>query len=152
MTAYCAADIVIVPSRQENLPQVATEAQSCGRAVAAFNTSGLKDAITDGETGLLIPAYDTKRGADLLDLIKDQPRLSTMETTARDRAARTWSPSVIAGNIMSISKGCSRCIVDHRHNIGSYYDHENVSPSVVVYRLHITVEGVRKRAELPSVF
>lgn len=31
---YCAADVVLVPSRQDNFPQCATEAQACGTPVA----------------------------------------------------------------------------------------------------------------------
>ena len=34
---YNAADVAVVPSRQDNLPQIGVEAQSCGCLVVAFN-------------------------------------------------------------------------------------------------------------------
>jgi glycosyltransferase involved in cell wall biosynthesis len=95
--AYAAADIVIVPSRQENMPQVATEAQSCGRPVVAFSTTGLVDAVKDGETGVLIPPFDTARGAHLIaDLLEQPQELRRLGDLARQRALSEWAPSVIA--------------------------------------------------------
>jgi glycosyltransferase involved in cell wall biosynthesis len=95
--AYAAADLVIVPSRQENMPQVATEAQSCGRPVVAFSTTGLVDAVKDGETGLLVPPFDTVRGATMIAEVLEQPStLQRFGEVARQRAIREWSPQVIA--------------------------------------------------------
>jgi glycosyltransferase involved in cell wall biosynthesis len=50
---YSAADVTVVPSRQENLPQTATEAQACGCPVVAFDCTGLRDTVKDGVTGIL---------------------------------------------------------------------------------------------------
>lgn len=42
----------------DNLPQTATEAQSCGVPVVGFNTSGLPDAVEHQRTGYLANAFD----------------------------------------------------------------------------------------------
>src|SRR5690606_5294131 len=55
---YNAVDVVIVPSRMENLPQTATEAQSCGTPVVAFNTCGIPDSVVHMQTGYLAQPYD----------------------------------------------------------------------------------------------
>lgn len=97
VTAYGAADLVIVPSRQENLPQVATEAQSCGRPVIAFDCTGLRDVVVHNKSGILVPPFETKQGAqDIDDLLKDVARLSEMKTFARRRALDQWRPDVVA--------------------------------------------------------
>ena len=99
--AYCAADIVLVPSRQENLPQVATEAQSCGRVVVAFDTTGFQDVIEDGKTGLLMPAFDTKKGAEQISsLLNSTDRLEEMAHAARTRAVAIWHPKTVAQQYM----------------------------------------------------
>ncbi|MEL0250293.1 MAG: glycosyltransferase, partial [Actinomycetota bacterium] len=49
--SYAAADVVVVPSRMDNLPQVATEAAACGRPVVAFDIGGLSDAVADRRSG-----------------------------------------------------------------------------------------------------
>ena len=58
---YSAADALIVPSRQDNLPNTAVEAQACGTPVIAFNIGGLPDIIEHMETGYLASAFDSSQ-------------------------------------------------------------------------------------------
>jgi glycosyltransferase involved in cell wall biosynthesis len=73
--ANAAADIVVVPSRVENLPNTVTEAMACGRPVAAFDSGGMRDAVIDGETGLLVPSGDAAALAAALARLVDDPAL-----------------------------------------------------------------------------
>ncbi|HKX78535.1 MAG TPA: glycosyltransferase [Novosphingobium sp.] len=94
---YSALDLVVVPSRQDNLPQTATEAQSCGCPVAAFDACGLGDAVVDGVTGLLAPAFDFEALAKgMAGLLGDRERRERLGRAARDRAVREWDDAVIA--------------------------------------------------------
>ncbi|MEX0729480.1 MAG: glycosyltransferase [Aquisalimonadaceae bacterium] len=93
---YSAVDVMVVPSRQENLPQTATEAQSCGTPVVGFNAGGMSDAVVHGETGYLAEPFSSD---DLADGIKwvltDDARYASLCAAARRRAVRLWSPEVI---------------------------------------------------------
>lgn len=90
---YNAADAVAVPSRLENLPQAATEAQSCGTPVVAFNAGGMPDAVVHRETGYLASPYDSADLALGLEwVLEDRPRLATLRKNARRRAEENWSP------------------------------------------------------------
>ncbi len=51
--AYAAADVVVVPSRLDNLPQSATEALACGTPVVAFRQGGLTDLVEHRLNGWL---------------------------------------------------------------------------------------------------
>jgi len=51
-------DIVVVPSRFEGFGLTAAEAMAAGKAVVASDTTGLKEIINDGETGILFPIDD----------------------------------------------------------------------------------------------
>jgi glycosyltransferase involved in cell wall biosynthesis len=55
---YSAADVVIVPSRQESFSQVCLESISCGTPVVAFDYSGPRDIIIHKENGYLARPYD----------------------------------------------------------------------------------------------
>ena len=55
---YAAADIMVVTSLFENLPQTATESLAVGTPVAAFNVGGLSDCIVNNYNGFLIPPFD----------------------------------------------------------------------------------------------
>ena len=56
--AYSAADVVVVPSIEDNQPQVGLEAMACGTPVIAFDACGLPEYVKDGKTGWLCPVTD----------------------------------------------------------------------------------------------
>ena len=55
---YSCADIVVVPSTAENLPNTLLEAMACGLPAVALNVGGMKDAVCDGVTGYLVDPED----------------------------------------------------------------------------------------------
>lgn len=57
-TLYNAADVVVVPSREDNLPNTALEALFCGVPVVGFNIGGMPDLVFSTEMGRLSPRFD----------------------------------------------------------------------------------------------
>ena len=93
---YSAVDVTIVPSRIENLPQMATEAQACGCPVIGFRTAGLPDAVADKITGVLVDPFDTEQLAEAMrSMLREEVR-AKMGVMAIERAARLWSYSIVA--------------------------------------------------------
>jgi len=93
---YSAANVMIVPSRQENLPQTATEAQSCGCPVVAFDCSGLPDAVVHLKTGYLAKPYDIYDLAQGIKWILNNKHIQDfLSDKARQRALSLWSPQVV---------------------------------------------------------
>lgn len=56
---YNAADILLLPSRIDNLPNTVAEAMRCGLPCVAFRTGGVPDLIDHRRTGYLADAFDT---------------------------------------------------------------------------------------------
>jgi len=71
---YRAADVVAVPSHNESFGLVALEAQACGTPVAAADVGGLRIAVRDGVSGLLVPGHSADVWADALTRL-DSPAL-----------------------------------------------------------------------------
>jgi glycosyltransferase involved in cell wall biosynthesis len=65
---YAEADIVCLPSYREGMPKVLIEASSCGLPCISTDVPGCRDAVVDGETGLLVPARD--RGVEIARAVR----------------------------------------------------------------------------------
>src|SRR5690606_16401989 len=50
---YSAADVFVLPSREDNLPNVLLESTACGTPVIAFETGGIPEVINTGFNGIL---------------------------------------------------------------------------------------------------
>jgi glycosyltransferase involved in cell wall biosynthesis len=72
-----AADVVVVPSRQEGLGVAALEAMAAGKPVIASRVGGLAEVLIDGESGILVPAEDAGALASALARLMDDPALRT---------------------------------------------------------------------------
>ena len=59
-TAYTLADVTVLPSLEDNFPNVMLESISCGTPVAAFRTGGIPDVIQDGINGYVVPQKDSQ--------------------------------------------------------------------------------------------
>lgn len=89
---FRAADVVAVPSRSESFGLVAVEAQACGTPVVAADVGGLRTAVADGVSGILVPDHDPSRWARTLgDLLRDDARRADLARGAvRVAAEFSW--------------------------------------------------------------
>ncbi len=95
--ANAAADLAVVPSTVENLPNTAIEALACATPVVACDVGGMRDAVIDGETGLLVPVGDDAALADaLVRLIDDGDARARMGAAGRDLARRVFDQTAEA--------------------------------------------------------
>jgi len=85
---YRAADLVLVPSHSESFGLVALEAQACGTPVVATAVGGLRTAVRDGYSGVLVDGHDPEVWARVLsDLLSSPGRLAALSRGAREHAA-----------------------------------------------------------------
>lgn len=94
---YSAADVMVVPSRQEAFGQTASEAHACGTPVVAFNTSGLADIVSHEITGYLASPFDTEDLAQgIMWTLSDSQRLSRLRANSRERAVNLFTYALVA--------------------------------------------------------
>lgn len=55
---YSAADVFVIPSLQDNLPNTVLESMACGTPVIGFAVGGVADMVRDGQTGVLVTLRD----------------------------------------------------------------------------------------------
>lgn len=72
---YSRASIVCLPSYREGMPKALLEAAAAGCAVVTTDTIGCRDAIIPGQTGDLVPLYDSSALAKALTRLMSDKNL-----------------------------------------------------------------------------
>lgn len=95
---YCASDVVGVPSYNESFGLVALEAQACGRPVVATDVGGLRHAVHDQFTGVLVKGHQPTDWADALGgVLSDHNGMVRYGINAAGHASRfSWDTTTAA--------------------------------------------------------
>jgi glycosyltransferase involved in cell wall biosynthesis len=83
---YRAMNMLVLPTWREGFPNVALEAAASGIPVIATETTGARDAVVRGLTGLLVPPGSPEALARAMQLLLDEPALRA----GMGQAARSW--------------------------------------------------------------
>lgn len=95
--AYSAADVMVVPSRQECFGQTATEAMSCGTPVVAFGLGGLFDIVDHQVNGWLAEPLDSSSLAIGIEwVLADEIRHELLSSNSIKTVKNRFSPHLIA--------------------------------------------------------
>jgi len=85
-------DILVLPSLYEGLPLSVLEAQRCGVVVIVTEAGAVREAVTDGETGFVVPQADCieQIAARILELDADRDMLARISRAAA-QTSRSWA-------------------------------------------------------------
>ncbi len=98
---YALADIVVLPSLHDGLPNALLEAMACARPIVASAVGGMLDVLSDGARGCLVPPGDpTALMRALSQLLDDRARAERLGIAARRYVLRELGPErELAGNL-----------------------------------------------------
>lgn len=86
IAALRGAEVFVHPALAEAFPYVILEAMSVGLSIVASNVGGVGEALTDGESGILVAPGQAQALANaLVDILSDAGRRASMGSTARSR-------------------------------------------------------------------
>lgn len=89
---YCAIDVFVCPSLQDNLPNTVLESFACGTPVIAFEIGGLPDMVRPGKTGWLVPPFDTSvLSATITNALRNTATLRSLGTNCRAVAEHEYA-------------------------------------------------------------
>jgi glycosyltransferase involved in cell wall biosynthesis len=84
---YSAADVFVLPSMQDNLPNTVMEAFACGTPVVAFNVGGIPEMIEHQVSGYLSEAMDPNSLAEGIQwVLENTGRSIQLGIAAREKA------------------------------------------------------------------
>ncbi|GAA3968320.1 D-inositol-3-phosphate glycosyltransferase [Actinomadura viridis] len=102
---YRAADVTVVPSHSESFGLVAVESQACGTPVVAAAVGGLRTAVRDGESGVLIRGHDPADYAAVLRRLRAEPALHARLARHAVRHARGFGWDATVDRLLEVYTG-----------------------------------------------
>ncbi len=96
--AYSSADLFVIPSLEDNLPNVMLESWACGTPVISFDNGGMKDYILPGLNGELVREQTP---AALAEVIKKSFGNSYSREDIISYAVENFSPDVVCNKIIN---------------------------------------------------
>lgn len=81
---YNAADVMVVPSREDNFPNTILESLMCSTPVVSFNIGGIPDLINHKVNGYLARPYSTDDLASGIDWILNNQNYQKISESARE--------------------------------------------------------------------
>lgn len=103
---YSAADLFVLPSLADNLPNTVLESMACGTPVVGFDVGGVPEMVRPGITGYLAPVGDVGGLRDaMLRLLDDSAKRSSMGANCRRIALAEYNLAIQARRYIRIYEG-----------------------------------------------
>lgn len=101
---YSAADVMVVPSLQENLSNAIMESLACGTPVIAFDIGGNRDMIEHQKNGYLAQPFDTNDLANGIEWLLNAPNYRQLCDNARDKVLTNFDSQIVAKRYIALYK------------------------------------------------
>jgi len=103
--AYSAADLLVFPTRADNLPLVLQESMACGTPMVSFDVGGVPDLVRPMVTGYLAKPEDARDCCNgIVTLLGDEQLRQTMSLNCRAVALAEYSIELQAKRYMELYK------------------------------------------------
>ena len=100
---YSACDVLVVPSLQDNLPNVLAEGMACGLPAVASDVGGIPDLVRHGESGLLAAPGDAPQlAARLRQLLTDAALRDRIRAAAQRAVEDACEPRKVGARYLEI--------------------------------------------------
>lgn len=100
---YSLADVFVIPSIEDNLPNTTIESIACGTPVVGFRVGGIQDVVREGLTGILVEPGNTEalRGA-IRALLEDHDNRRRMAHSCREVAMAEYAQEKQAARYLEL--------------------------------------------------
>ncbi len=114
---YSAADLLVIPSLEDNLPATMIEALACGTPVVGFAVGGIPDAVRPGVTGALAAPEDVRALREAVrQLLVEPARLQELAASCRRIAVEEYGLELQARRYEALYERLRSAVVQGKRN------------------------------------
>jgi glycosyltransferase involved in cell wall biosynthesis len=99
---YGLAQVFVLPSLQENCPQVLLEAMAQGKAIVASDIPPVREMLLEGSAELVLPLDQEALPQTLIRLLRDDSARDELGARARQRAYDVYRWEKVAGRVVEV--------------------------------------------------
>ena len=94
---YGAADVFVIPSLEDNLPNTVMESLACGTPVAGFQTGGIPEMVGHLQEGYIAPQGDAGALAQgIYWLARGEKPIENLRQAAREKVERYYASAIVS--------------------------------------------------------
>lgn len=101
-SAYACADMFVIPSLEDNLPNTIMESMACGTPCVGFETGGIPEMIDHLENGYVAKYKDTDDLAQGIEWVLDNQESSQMGKACVRKVRECYQESIIAEKYIAL--------------------------------------------------
>jgi glycosyltransferase involved in cell wall biosynthesis len=105
---YNAADVFVIPSIEENLPNTIMEALSCGIPSVGFETGGIPEMIEHRQTGYLAKYRDAEDLKNGIRWVLNEADSAKLSQNARQKAENYYAEKVVVEQYLEVYEAAKR--------------------------------------------
>ncbi len=113
---YSAADVMVVPSLQENLSNAIMESLACGTPVVGFNIGGNSDMIEHKQNGYLATPHEPSDLANGIDWVLSSQDPLLLRRNSREKVVREFDSYTVARKYIDLYKQ----ILEQKTDMGAW--------------------------------
>lgn len=100
--AYSCADLFVIPSLEDNLPNTIMEAMACGTPCVGFRTGGIPEMIDHEVNGYVAESRDSADLARGIAWVLRHPEPGNLSVACREKVMRRYQESVVAKKYIAL--------------------------------------------------
>lgn len=100
--AYSCADLFVIPSLEDNLPNTIMEAMTCGTPCVGFRTGGIPEMIDHEVNGYVSASRDSADLARGIAWVLRHPEPGNLSAACREKVMRCYQESVVAKKYIAL--------------------------------------------------
>ncbi|WP_026474297.1 glycosyltransferase family 4 protein [Alkaliflexus imshenetskii] len=108
VSLYSAADVFVLPSLEDNLPNTVMESLACGTPIVAFRIGGVPEMVTHGINGFLSAPGDATGLADSIDTLLFKCDEQMFRSKAREKVLQHFTPEIVSRKYMALYESLLR--------------------------------------------